>query len=237
MIDFEKKIINSDKFRSSVVLVNSCTTLPFLLSDAINSNCNFSGIYKITCIKTNKSYIGQAINIRKRIMRHRSISLSKEKLDLKFYKAIRKYGLDNFIVEILIKLNIKSKLKLKEKLNELEIFFINKYNSYNHGYNSTPGGDSGRLGYKHNKNTIDKMRKSAKNRIPKIAKDNMKIVYGFDIQTKTYYKSNSITEMGKLLDIHMRQVSNLANGIGKLAKKRFLFSFNQSELKNKIKNI
>ena len=39
MIDFEKKIINSDKFRSSVVLVNSCTTLPFLLSDAIN--CNF----------------------------------------------------------------------------------------------------------------------------------------------------------------------------------------------------
>ena len=159
-------------------------------------------------------------------MRHRSISLSKEKLDLKFYKAIRKHGLDNFIVEILIKLNIKSKLKLKEKLNELEIFFINKYNSYNHGYNSTPGGDSGRLGYKHNKN-----------RIPKIAKDNMKIVYGFDIQTKTYYKSNSITEMGKLLDIHMRQVSNLANGIGKLAKKRFLFSFNQSELKNKIKNI
>ena len=213
MIDFEKKIINSDKLRPSVVLVNSCTTLPFLLTNAIESSCNFSGIYKLTCIKTNKCYIGQAVNIRKRVMRHRSITLSNEKLDLKLYKAIRKYGLDNFIVEILIKIDIKNKLKLKNKLNQLEVFFIKNHNSYKEGYNSTPGGDSGRLGYKHNKNTIDKMKRSAKNRIPKIAKDNMKIVYAFDIHSKTYYKSASITEMGRLLGINMRQVSNLANGI------------------------
>lgn len=39
MIDFEKKIINSDKFESSVVSSFSSATLPFLLIDAIN--CNF----------------------------------------------------------------------------------------------------------------------------------------------------------------------------------------------------
>lgn len=34
---------------------------------------------------------------------------------------------------------------LKERLNELEIYYIRKFNSFNDGYNSTEGGSSGKL--------------------------------------------------------------------------------------------
>lgn len=46
-----------------------------------------------------------------------------------------KYGVSNFYVELLED-NIEY-----ENLDEREIYWIDKYNSYKNGYNSTPGGD------------------------------------------------------------------------------------------------
>lgn len=56
----------------------------------------------------------------------------------KFYKAIKKYGWNNF-EHIIIEENI---LTLKEA-KQREIYWISYFNSYQHGYNSTPGGDGG----------------------------------------------------------------------------------------------
>lgn len=48
-------------------------------------------------------------------------------------KAIHKYGRKNFTIEVLEECKV-------EELNEKEIYYIEKYNTYNKGYNSTKGG-------------------------------------------------------------------------------------------------
>ena len=56
------------------------------------------GIYKITNKLTNKAYIGQSIDIKRRWKEHRyNIGSNKNPLYLDF----EKYGLDNFSFEIL----------------------------------------------------------------------------------------------------------------------------------------
>ena len=98
------------------------------------------GIYKITNIKNNHCYIGQSVNIERRVKTH-FWAAYKENLDSynnHFYQAIRKYGKNNFKVEILEtipKINVK-------KLNELEIKYIKMYDSFKNGYNMTSGGDN-----------------------------------------------------------------------------------------------
>ncbi len=49
------------------------------------------------------------------------------------HKAIKKYGKQNFTLEVIEIVN-------KSNLNEREIYWIQKYNSYYNGYNSTKGG-------------------------------------------------------------------------------------------------
>lgn len=55
----------------------------------------------------------------------------------KFYCALRKYGKENFRIRCLEELDTKDISLLKER----EIYWISLYNSYENGYNSTPGGD------------------------------------------------------------------------------------------------
>lgn len=52
----------------------------------------------------------------------------------KFYRALRKYGFDNFEYIILVTCS-------QEDLNMLECIYIQKYDSKNNGYNSTLGGE------------------------------------------------------------------------------------------------
>ncbi|MBO5387793.1 MAG: hypothetical protein J6A59_06600 [Lachnospiraceae bacterium] len=51
----------------------------------------------------------------------------------KFYRALRKYGSDNFYIELLGTFDL-------DKLNQKEVEYIAKYNTYYSGYNSTVGG-------------------------------------------------------------------------------------------------
>lgn len=94
-------------------------------------------IYKLTS-PSNKCYIGQTINLieRKRTLYNPNKYYSGHRLD----NAIKKYGIENFQYEIIIQIVESSKEKLREKLDELEKFYIEKYDSYNNGYNMTVGG-------------------------------------------------------------------------------------------------
>ena len=94
-------------------------------------------IYKLTS-PSNKCYIGQTINLveRKRTLYNSNKYYSGHRLD----NAIKKYGIENFQYEIIIQIVESSKEKLREKLDELEKFYIEKYDSYNNGYNMTVGG-------------------------------------------------------------------------------------------------
>ena len=57
---------------------------------------NTSGIYMITNIINNKSYIGQSIHLRNRLKDHRRRShySGDREYNKTFYRSIRKYGID-----------------------------------------------------------------------------------------------------------------------------------------------
>ena len=94
------------------------------------------GIYKITNLINNKVYIGQSINIEKRWTRHKSDSKHKHE---PLYKAIRKYGLENFKFEVIEECSLI-------QLDDLEVKWIKYYNSCNYkfGYNISDGGKANR---------------------------------------------------------------------------------------------
>ena len=96
------------------------------------------GIYKIENLINNKCYIGQSVNIKRRWKDHKEASknIKNKNYDYPLYKAIRKYGLENFSFEILEKCS-------ENLLNEKEKYWIKYFNSYNNGYNQNEGGNSG----------------------------------------------------------------------------------------------
>ena len=55
------------------------------------------------------------------------------------YRAIRKYGVENFIFEVIEECKI-------EELNQKEEYWIKKYDTFFNGYNQTLGGDSSSIG-------------------------------------------------------------------------------------------
>ena len=86
-------------------------------------------VYKITCLINNKIYIGQTYEtLTQRFKRH--IQCAKSNIDTKFYRAIRKYGEQNFKIELLEKCNNPI------DLNEREFYWINKLDAVNNGYNT-----------------------------------------------------------------------------------------------------
>ena len=102
------------------------------------------GIYIITNNVNGKVYIGQAINIYSRFMGHkyRAFEPNGQGYNYPLYRAIRKHGLDNFSFDVLEECE-------RDKLNELEIFYIAKYNACGPGgYNQTAGGNQSYNGNK-----------------------------------------------------------------------------------------
>lgn len=99
------------------------------------------GIYKITNLSNNKIYIGQSINIYQRYKAHQQYALNPKSREYNtpIHNAIRKYGIQNFQLEILEQCTT-------EQLDEKEIYWINYYNSTDRaiGYNLTNGGMGGR---------------------------------------------------------------------------------------------
>lgn len=94
-------------------------------------------IYKYTNLINGKVYIGQT----KHTLEERAINGTNYKGSTHFYNAIQKYGWDNFKPEIL-----EDDLSLGEA-NQLEEYYISKYNSTNPdiGYNISPGGKNNKI--------------------------------------------------------------------------------------------
>jgi hypothetical protein len=92
-------------------------------------------IYKITS-PIEKVYIGRTNDFNGRMYQHKHCALTK-KLKNSLYKAIRKYGWDNMIKEIICEVEPSQAQKIEEE-------FIKMYNSVKKGYNDTylgAGGD------------------------------------------------------------------------------------------------
>jgi group I intron endonuclease len=127
----------------------------------------YSSIYRCYNILTGKSYIGYDSNWPSRKSKHIYDYLNKKSpnYNCHFYKALRKYGIENFSWEILYQSWDK-----KYCLNVMESFFIEQYDSFNNGYNMTKGGEGtlGKkswLGKKHTEETKIKISLSLKRKI------------------------------------------------------------------------
>lgn len=95
-----------------------------------------TGIYRITNLINNKVYIGQSININKRTKEHfyKAELESGQDYNSPLHRAIRKYGEENFLVELLEECSV-------EDLDEREKYYIKINNSIiPNGYNISHGG-------------------------------------------------------------------------------------------------
>lgn len=110
------------------------------------NNLNYL-VYVHTNKINGKKYVGQSSNIVERWRNGGKNYFS----SIKFFRAIQKYGWENFTHEILYE-NLN-----KEAANKIERDLIRKYDSINNGYNIQEGGYTSLT-----QNSLDKMSKSLK---------------------------------------------------------------------------
>lgn len=99
-------------------------------------------VYCYTNTINGKKYIGETIHEDKRKWEHlytATVNVDRCKTS-KFYKAIRKYGYENFTYEVLFRFESTDKKLVKETIRLQEIEYIKLFESYLNGYNLTTGG-------------------------------------------------------------------------------------------------
>ena len=96
-------------------------------------------VYKITNLVNGKIYIGiTEKTVEERFKEHLRFARRGDK-DYPLYRAIRKYGEENFSVEI-----VDDTAKTRDELRKLEVYYISLYgaNVCGKGYNQSPGGET-----------------------------------------------------------------------------------------------
>ena len=92
------------------------------------------GIYKLTSLETGKAYIGKSTDVKKRIADHFKSSVGIRSIaDQAVHHAILKEGFWNWTIEVITYVD-------KDKLNELEKYYIEFFKTQEFGYNKNSGG-------------------------------------------------------------------------------------------------
>ena len=167
------------------------------------------GIYKITNLINGKNYIGQAKNLKDRLSSHYFTYKRGDNKRMILYKALTKYGIENFSVSIIE--------TIKEYdiviLNKLEIKYIEEFNSFGPTcYNQTKGGDGGVLGYKHKEYTIKKIGKLAKENYRKIHSNSFLWPRAKNWETGEEFIACTIKELGQLIGVTIDPILKCLNG-------------------------
>lgn len=158
-------------------------------------------IYKITNLINNKIYVGKTTEtIDKRWKEHKKDFKREKCRNRPLYKAMNKYGIENFSVELIEECNFGEE-------SDREIYWIDKLDSYHNGYNATKGGDG--------KSYADY------NKIFKLYSDGCNLS---EIKKETGYDYNTISKVltDKGISSHEKQVrgaKNITKSIAQLDKK------------------
>ena len=112
--------------------------------------------------------------------------------------ARKKYGPQSFKYEILETVSFETEKELSLALNKLEIFYIDKYNSYRKGYNNTIGG-GGANGYRH----TDEYKKWQSEKSKELAK-NPEYINSISNGIKSFYNNNPNARKKKSNEVKKR---------------------------------
>ena len=134
----------------------------------------------------------------------------------KLYNAMNKYGKENFYVE-----TIESGIPI-DKLDKKEIQYIEEYDSYKNGYNSTKGGDGRIFNSIEDENELLELAKKGKsgNELSKIYNVNKATIFrtlhriGFyynyfsdEYMLELYKNGKEIKEIAKIMNRDVRTIS------------------------------
>ena len=189
---------------------------------------NFSkkpGIYYFKNTLNNKYYIGQAQEIRLRLLKHKKNFENEYYIDSHLYRAWKKYTIDVFEVGVLEIVDLPEGEERNNKLDELEIKYIEEYNSYgDSGYNQTIGGDGGTKGYRF----TDQQKE--RTRINTLCQklDGRHKVYFYDVITKQQGESLMFQIICDVLNINTRIRKSVI-----LHYNRYIFAHTIKELERK----
>ena len=100
-------------------------------------------IYSITNIHNGHTYIGKTNSLERRWREHKSGYGGTTILS----RAFIKYGIDSFLFDIVAEIPFESNEELNNVLNQLEVYYIELYDTLANGYNATHGGDGGTIDY------------------------------------------------------------------------------------------
>lgn len=156
-----------------------------------------SGIYKITCVPTQKIYIGQSQNICKRWYQHTYTLNTNQHRNSYLQRAWNKYGQDNFKFEVIDECDISA-------LDDKEKYYIQKFNSMDkdHGFNLDSGGQHPKL----SNETVKKLKRISG-----------KPVIQFDIYGNEVAKYQTIDEASKKCSIKKSSIIECCKFKRKLA--------------------
>ena len=119
-----------------------------------NMATTYGAIYVFRNKINGKCYVGQSIDPEQRYRNH--LSEARHRANSHFHRALKKYGIDNFDYFLVFAKYMPIELA-KANLDEQERYWINFYDSFKNGYNSTTGGDTGCY---HKKETIELISKN-----------------------------------------------------------------------------
>lgn len=189
------------------------------------------GIYKWENLINHKCYIGQSIDLNKRIAHHFS-NIKNGRYDNPLYRAINKYGLENFDVAIIEVLEASD--DLKSKLDEREKYYIQKYNSYGkNGYNQTLGGDGGISGYKF---TSEQREHVSRNSI-KVAEEKSKRIYMYNIKTRYIQIWIDVKHTADYLKVNGATIRKACLDKIHLIKKEWVLGYSEIDVKTRAKDV
>jgi group I intron endonuclease len=195
-----------------------------------------SGIYKITCLITNKIYVGYSVNLKDREEKYKKIHIPTQPL---IKESIEKYGWEKHKFEIIEYCEIKF-------LKEREKYWVGYLNSFEDGLNSNKGGGGPikhseetrikiseyKKGKKQSKKTILKRSQSMK------GKGNIP-VYQFDLDGKLINKFDSLTNACILNNIPLKYIGDITSSCrGKQKTARgYLWSYTEIPPSSSYRNI
>ena len=176
------------------------------------------GIIYLYKSPSNKYYVGQTYDEEHR----RKTFLSKRKRycsgkNSPIDNARIKYGPENFEYKILEEIEAETLDELKLRLDNMEIYYINKYDSFKNGYNCTVGG-KGIRGYKWREESREKMRGKNNPRYKGFRKKYIKKglkhkpVEVFDLLGNKINRFDSVKEAAKFYNLKSTNIVKVCKG-------------------------